>query len=45
MAVGLVIASIFTVFINIGVEWYVNEQIRVNDVLIFVLLTTAICVG
>lgn len=45
MAVGLIIACIITVFVNIGVEWYINEQIRINDVLIFVLLTMAILIG
>ncbi len=42
MALGLIIASIVIVFLNIGVEYYINEHIRVNDVLVMVLLLMAI---
>ena len=45
MALGLIIASIVIVFLNIGVEYYINEHIRVNDVLVMVLLLMAITLG
>jgi len=45
MAQGLITAATIIVFTNIGVEYYVNEHVRVNDLVVVVLLTLALTLG
>ena len=45
MAVGLITASIFIVFANVGVEYFVNETLRINDLLVIFLLSLALFFG
>lgn len=34
---GLVIAMVLIAFVDVGVEYYINDSIRINEVIIMIL--------
>ena len=45
MAHGLIASALILTFANVGVEYYVNEHIRVNDIVVVVLLALALALA